>query len=319
MSDEKEKCSSAVKIDDLCERRSLFGSELKSLRSGRGLTIAEVAEKTRINPEFIEALESGKFEILPGRVFGRGFVSALMKHYSAVSIALVTAYDQLWTDDGIQNAISDSTKERLHEKSSESRFGRMTKGSRFRPVHIVITAIIFLVLAGGVLVGYKKGRHYFSRVMNKQAEITVVPVHLESKSDPESSSLSVLPSDQPATEEAVPAAGLPDQAVESSKVEEATPEAKKISAAGMPGKQVLTITVIDPVKVKIESDKGKPEIKDFAAGVYSFNFESTADLLIYDAAAVRISFNGNPLGPLGTKGRVRRIGFRSDGPVQKSF
>lgn len=317
MPEENKNSAEALKADDLCERRGLFGSELKAIRSERGLSVAEVAEKTRINSEFIVALESGNFELLPGRLFGRGFVAALVKHYSADKPSFVVTYDQLWTHDGIQQAISDSTKVRLHEKNNESVFSRWSARPNFRPGRLAVFILILIGFAGATYVGYKKGRQYFARVENDQANINVVPVHLDSKSevDESASAHEVISA---ATQEK-PAAATREESEDSPKAAGATPEAKKKDAAGMPGKQVLTITVIEPVKMKIESDEGKPAIKDFTEGVYSFNFESTADLLIYDAAAVRITFNGNPLGALGTKGRVRRIGFRSDAPNQKSF
>lgn len=52
------------------------GDLLRQLREARGLTLAEVAGRTRIRQALLEHLESESFAALPERVFVRGFVMA---------------------------------------------------------------------------------------------------------------------------------------------------------------------------------------------------------------------------------------------------
>ena len=51
-----------------------LGHILREARETRGLTLAEVQEETRINTKFLEALESGQYELLPTAVHVRGFL-----------------------------------------------------------------------------------------------------------------------------------------------------------------------------------------------------------------------------------------------------
>ncbi|MEK6683302.1 MAG: RodZ domain-containing protein, partial [Nitrospirota bacterium] len=51
-----------------------IGEYLKRIREERGLPIQQVADKTRISPTYIEALEENRLEKFPGEVFARGFV-----------------------------------------------------------------------------------------------------------------------------------------------------------------------------------------------------------------------------------------------------
>lgn len=51
-----------------------IGDFFKQVRETKGLTIDEVASKTRIRSDFVRALEEGNFAKLPDQVFARGFV-----------------------------------------------------------------------------------------------------------------------------------------------------------------------------------------------------------------------------------------------------
>jgi transcriptional regulator with XRE-family HTH domain len=51
-----------------------IGDYFKQVREAKGLTLDDVASKTRIAPEFLQALEEGNFAKLPDQVFAKGFV-----------------------------------------------------------------------------------------------------------------------------------------------------------------------------------------------------------------------------------------------------
>lgn len=50
------------------------GDFFRQVRETKGLTVDEVASKTRIRTDFVKALEDGNFAKLPDQVFARGFV-----------------------------------------------------------------------------------------------------------------------------------------------------------------------------------------------------------------------------------------------------
>ncbi len=50
------------------------GDFFRQVRETKGLTVDEVASKTRIRTDFVKALEEGNFAKLPDQVFARGFV-----------------------------------------------------------------------------------------------------------------------------------------------------------------------------------------------------------------------------------------------------
>ena len=47
------------------------GQQLRDARLVRGLSVAEVASRTKINAKQLEALEAEQYELLPGGVFVR--------------------------------------------------------------------------------------------------------------------------------------------------------------------------------------------------------------------------------------------------------
>lgn len=53
---------------------SSFGENLRRERELRGIDLREVAEATKISVRFLQALENGRIDILPGGIFPRAFV-----------------------------------------------------------------------------------------------------------------------------------------------------------------------------------------------------------------------------------------------------
>ena len=72
-----------------------FGAYLKSERELRGVTIDEVASKTKIHARYLHALENNQFEILPGEVFIKGFIRSMAKVIGADENELLSAYSDI--------------------------------------------------------------------------------------------------------------------------------------------------------------------------------------------------------------------------------
>ena len=67
-----------VENDDLAPGR--LGTTLCRRRLERSLTLGGVARELRIRPRYLAALEDGRFQELPGRIYAIGFVRAYAKH-----------------------------------------------------------------------------------------------------------------------------------------------------------------------------------------------------------------------------------------------
>ena len=56
------------------------GEVLRRTRAGRGLSLAEASQHTRINRAYLEALEAGRLELLPAPVYARGFLRSYARY-----------------------------------------------------------------------------------------------------------------------------------------------------------------------------------------------------------------------------------------------
>ena len=97
-----------------------FGEEIKRERELRGIGLREVAEATKVNIRYLEAMERDDFEHLPGGVFNRGFVRAFAQFIGVDPDAMVNAY---LMQEQAQNGQRGSTAESLlrgHRSSGKS-------------------------------------------------------------------------------------------------------------------------------------------------------------------------------------------------------
>ena len=54
-----------------------FGERLQAGRMERQLTVADVANVTKINPFYLKAMERNEMHLLPGAVYVRGYIRSL--------------------------------------------------------------------------------------------------------------------------------------------------------------------------------------------------------------------------------------------------
>jgi len=57
----------------------ITGAVIKSLREKKGISLEEIAETTRININYLSAIEKGKFEYLPAEVYVRSYLRQMVK------------------------------------------------------------------------------------------------------------------------------------------------------------------------------------------------------------------------------------------------
>jgi cytoskeletal protein RodZ len=69
-----------------------FGEHLKREREMRGVSLEEVSAATRISTRFLEAIESDRWETLPGGVFNRGFIRSVARYLGLDEDSMVAEY-----------------------------------------------------------------------------------------------------------------------------------------------------------------------------------------------------------------------------------
>lgn len=71
---------------------SQLGARFREAREARGLTLAEAASNTRILARYLQALEEGDYEQLPGDVYARGFIRNYAQFLELPADELIQVY-----------------------------------------------------------------------------------------------------------------------------------------------------------------------------------------------------------------------------------
>ena len=90
-----------------------IGSELKSAREAAGLSLEEVASKSKLRPSVVSAIETDDFSQCGGDVYARGHIRVLASIYRIDSTYLLQIFDQ-------QFGISETALEDLAQATSQN-------------------------------------------------------------------------------------------------------------------------------------------------------------------------------------------------------
>jgi cytoskeleton protein RodZ len=119
-----------------------IGEFFRQVRETKGLTLDEVASKTRIRTDFVKALEDGNFAKLPDQVFARGFVRSYARSLGLDEDDAIHRFDQS------AGAYYDKHVERERLKVRQAEEERKRKANRKAvaiAIGIAIVTLIFLL------------------------------------------------------------------------------------------------------------------------------------------------------------------------------
>lgn len=75
-----------------------IGNVLKEAREAQGCSIEEVSERTKIKCRYIQALEEESFDVLPGRVYAKGFLRSYARFLGLSSEELIDRFEKQYKD-----------------------------------------------------------------------------------------------------------------------------------------------------------------------------------------------------------------------------
>lgn len=305
-----------------------FGDKLKREREMRRITLDEISESTKIPRRYLESLERENFETLPGGVFNKGFVKAYARFLGLNEEQAIADYVAVAKE---EPAPEDQFPLEIHEKPDRELNPRK---SQFP----LIAAVVALV---GVLGGYAAWR---SKVhFTENSEITVASA---SQSDgPKTAATPEKSADTTAVEAnstggksphiaQAKALDLKPTLIAASPVKQAARvEAPATIVAGVAG------TSPDPARtrpaqtkknffvvIKAKEDAWISVVADgrrVSHGTLRANKQRfvRADKQIIittgNAGGLEMSFNGKPLGAIGSESEARTLMFTPAGQVQE--
>ncbi|MHB8801008.1 MAG: helix-turn-helix domain-containing protein [Thermoanaerobaculia bacterium] len=272
-----------------------FGEELRRERELRDVTRELLADVTKVSVRQIEALETGRFEQLPARVFARGFVLALARHLGLDAERTAAAFNHVHEEWCAEREKSSAAT--LASSSDRIRLSRPRKNASINTTALgVAVALVVAVLTGGAAL--LKGRS------GEPAEEAVRVASPADVATPVPQALGLSP--------AVAAAPVPlaaDQPL-------VDPAIARSAGGSAEDGRTLTLTFSDDCWTEVSVDGRIVAAELFRKGTKrQFEGGRTFVLTLGNAGGVTVDVDGAALGAVGQPGQVVRnyvIGERAD-------
>jgi cytoskeletal protein RodZ len=274
------------------ETKESVGEFFRQVRETKGLTLDEVAIKTRIHPEYLKALEESNFAKLPEQVFAKGFVR---------SYARSLGLDE---DDAMRRfTVSAGTfynkheeRERLRQQQVEDE--RKRKANRKAVIAAASVAVLGLILL----------------LTREQGSVSVMRPAEPAKAAREADRRGKT-DNATADHAAQPQASTPAPAQSGKPASLPTPATTSDPLAGLPfdgggsteAGLVLALEALELSWVVVQTDDASPHEALLRPGDrLTWKAQEKFALTIGNAGGIRGELNGKPLAPFGPKGRVVR-------------
>ncbi|MGH9690585.1 MAG: helix-turn-helix domain-containing protein [Candidatus Acidiferrales bacterium] len=245
-----------------------FGEHLKREREMRGVSLDEIAAATRINTRFLEALENGRWDQLPGGAFNRGFIRSTSRFLGLDEDSMVAEY-ALETD---------STSP---VRSTAQRTGTMPRD--WRPAVAAISIAVVLIVGIAWLAYHEMSVH-----RRRRAVIAAAPL-----------------ANSPANS-AAPAAGSPMTPDVTNRNSAATTMGRMApgsqeSTSTAADTLKLRMEAAKPVSVRVTAD-GKAVFKSrmHASDIKTFEAHDSFEVTANDSSALEVQLNGQPVQLVGS-------------------
>ena len=319
---------STVTEGERLENARVFGQMMRASREVSGYSLDDLAQATRISQPFLKALEEGRFEVLPGDVFARGFIRSICKTVGEDSSDFLDAF-------AVASRPPAGQKTGLHvsagygtssiELRSEQRnsFKDWTSGFKnkqfslpefpYRTIGILALVVLIIPFALWVIGAPKDSADSVPQGSTAENVGSGLPDKVERSEDLAAKVIGAEVNGEAANPVAAAEPNIKSESEKAVQKDDEQSEVAVFSAKkedGLSG-QVLDFTVDNTVEVRVSLDSGAWVRKQYEPGNYQIPFNETANVLVMDAAAIRIKFNGRKLGKLGSKGRVRRLSFKA--------
>lgn len=124
-----------------------FGAYLRKRREEKGLTLEEVAERTRVHLRYLEAMEEGNFHLLPGAAYVRGFLRLYAEAVGLDPEAVAEMFAQTEAAKRLESPASGARQEPERPEAAARAAGRR---ERSRGAGDFVLLVALLTLFGAV-------------------------------------------------------------------------------------------------------------------------------------------------------------------------
>ena len=301
-----------------------LGQILRQARENKGLSLEEAHEETRINVQYLEALENGEYSVLPSTTHTRGFLRNYARFLGLDPEPLIERYTQ---SQSYQSQMV--SRQQLEEESTgELPIQQIDEQPFFDPVNVEVdlgsrrdpeSAVRLVIIAALIIALGLVGNRFLPLLLNNNdgseaitEGITEVVQDLVGDA--------ALPEDGSAIENASGTPDATDEAITSTSRTGTGPETE-ILPTPSPTRPALPAT-LDEINLKLEITERtwlESTIDDEvvfsgiarAGDEFEWTAENEAKLLTGNAIGVFVTINDIPLGRLGDRGQNKEEIWRT--------
>jgi cytoskeleton protein RodZ len=298
-----------------------IGEILRRERLKRNLELGQIAQELKIAPRFLEAIEAGQLDKLPGRLFTKSFT---------IQYARLLGLDEEKIAGELQRTLDPypevpASVEAPKPADSAIRVPRVEEweavgDSRFRwsssslSAAALVVAVMLLCSGLYALYAWWQRAHRPVAVHQSPPIAAVQPAPPPPLVQPAPPAASVQQSPSPAVQPSTAPTGTQPPSAAPAPTPSTEQPAPPVAGAHPNAPVRVELTADEPVWVLVRSD-GKYFFSGTLGAQESRAFEATSTVLLRlgNAGGVTITLNGKPVGPVGPKGQVRTVQFTSGG------
>jgi cytoskeleton protein RodZ len=302
-----------------------IGEFFKQVRETKGLTLEEVASKTRIRADFVKALEEGNFAKLPDQVFARGFVRSYAR---SLGLDEEDAIHRFIQSAGAFYEKQDERERLKARQAEEERKRRANRRAVAIAIGIAILTLVVLLSREQSSLLVRRGSTEAPPAATKRTVTSETGTH-DLSTRPEAERSLPASKSKPTDTASLPAATRsntsPPQGAASPSVagsvpqQEALPVPPALEGSGLPGgivlespastdeQLVLDLEATELTWVVIQIDGGTPQEALLRPGEKaSWKGQDQFMLTLGNAGGVKATLNGKPQKAFGPSGKVTR-------------
>ncbi|MDR6224250.1 helix-turn-helix domain-containing protein [Desmospora profundinema] len=134
--------------------------QLRAARERAGLSLEDVQQQTKIQVRYLEAIERGDFQRLPGSFYGRAFIRSYAEYLGVQPMPLLKYYDQMTqtaSDEGEEETAplpSISRRQRYAQKAGRKRAKGFSLPFTFSRSYAWLLLVVFILLIPTVIYAF---------------------------------------------------------------------------------------------------------------------------------------------------------------------
>jgi cytoskeleton protein RodZ len=298
-----------------------LGLILRQQRERRGLSVEEVADRLKLMPRIVRAIEQADIEALPQAAYARGFVKAYGNLLELEPELLYAGMEDAWPDDSHQPPIP-------YEPAQERKSGVKGRLATFIFLMLILAAAagiwffrdLDLRLPSGILLKAEPAISAKSELSPSLPQAKSGPppesrnqtvarqTNMLRGASPDPAAAAFTPSGQPALP-AVPADSRPAENAPAA-APQAAPLPAESSVALQGGQHNLIIIAL--AECWVHSNADSTDTRQFSlrkGDTFALTFSKKLLLKLGNAGGVRIRLDGRDLDPPGEMGQVKTLTF----------